>query len=97
MAEQVRHGRTTGGDDHTRLPAEEDDRRNGEHESERDPTGVDAFDRDRKTLRQHHAEKEASECCDIRGGMRCPCVRDGCRDDGRDPRQDDGGHERENS
>ena len=96
-AEQVRDGWATGGDDHTCLPAEEDDRRHGEHEAERDPAGVDAFDGDRKSLGQHHSEKEASECCDVCSGMRSPCVRDACRDDGRDPRQDDGGHKCENS
>ena len=97
MPEQVRTVGAAGGDDHARLPAEEDDRRDREHEAERDAAGVDALDRDGKPLREHHAEEEAAECRGIRGGMRRSRVRDARRNDGRDPRHDDGSHERENS
>ena len=97
MTEQVRHRRPAGRDDDTGLPAEEDDRRDGEYEAERDAACVDALDGDGEPLGEHHAEEERNECSDVCRRMRRSRVGDARRCDGCNPRHDDGGHDRENS
>ena len=48
-------------DDHAGLPAEQDDRRDGEDEAERDPAGVDSLDGDGEALGERHSDEKRGE------------------------------------
>ena len=97
MADQVRDRRPAGGDDDARLPAEEHGRRDREDEAERDAAGVHALDGHGKTLGKNHAEEEPRDRQAVGGRVRHLRVGHARRHNRRDPRQSDGGHERENS
>ena len=60
MLEQL-HDRRGEPDDHTRLPAVEDDARGAEDEAERDAAGVDSVERHRVTLRQRRRCEQAGD------------------------------------
>ncbi len=95
--DEMRHRRSAGRDQHTGLPAEEEDPRDREDEAERDSARVHSLDRHRESFRQHHADEETHDREDVAGRMCGRRVRHGSHTDGRDPRHTDGGHERENS
>ena len=61
VPDQVGHRRPPGRDDYACLPAEEDDRRHGEDEAERDAACVDALDGHGEALGENHAEEEPYE------------------------------------
>ena len=53
------------GDDHRRLPAEEDDGRGCEDEAERDAARVHAVDLDGEPLRQHRDDEQRDDAGDV--------------------------------
>ncbi len=95
-ADEVRHGRPDGDDENRRRPAEQDDRRDGEDEADRDAAGPHPLDGNREAL----GERDSGEQRDkLRYGARgVRLARVAIRREGNceDPRRQDGGHHDQN-
>ena len=95
-SDQARDRRRARGDEDTGLPAEEDDRRDGEDEDERD-AGVHALDRHGEPLGDHHDDEESADREQLTQAVGRPGERPGSGNGGRNPRNTHGDREREDS
>ena len=94
--DQARDRRRARGDEDAGLPAEEDDRRDGEDEDERD-AGVHALDRYGEPLGDDHDDEEPADREQLTQAVGSPGKCPGSGNGGRDPRNTDGDRESEDS